>query len=73
MPPKLENPPPSAFAEPSEPSVHKPEDNPKEQLAKSQEENPQVVAHKADKNDKGKNKKGKEKSKLEAGLVQLPS
>lgn len=38
--------PPSSFAEPSEPSDHAPEDNPKGQLTKPQEENPQAIAHK---------------------------
>ncbi|KAH7907280.1 hypothetical protein BJ138DRAFT_1160552 [Hygrophoropsis aurantiaca] len=37
------DPPPSAFAEPSEPSAAAPGDNPKAQLTSGQEENPQVV------------------------------
>lgn len=48
---KVENPPASAFAEPSEPSAGKPRDNSSEQLTGTQEENPQLVA-------------GREKSKL---------
>lgn len=48
---KVENPPASAFAEPSEPGAGKPGDSPAEQLTGSQEENPQLVA-------------GREKSKL---------
>ncbi|KAG8977993.1 hypothetical protein FRB90_008612, partial [Tulasnella sp. 427] len=39
-------PPPSAFAEPSEPSDRAPEENGKEQLTNPQEENPQLIAHK---------------------------
>lgn len=36
-----------AFSEPSEPSQHKPEDNP---LTESQEENPQLIANKSTNN-----------------------
>ncbi|KAG8960602.1 hypothetical protein FRC03_006351 [Tulasnella sp. 419] len=43
---EVDNPPSSAFAEPSEPSGHAPEQNPKEQITNAQEENPQVIAHK---------------------------
>ncbi len=52
-------PPASAFAEHSEPSDRAPEDNPKSQLVKPQEENPQVIAHKP-----GKQAAEKTKSKL---------
>ncbi|KZT07764.1 uncharacterized protein LAESUDRAFT_724760 [Laetiporus sulphureus 93-53] len=45
MPPKAPQLETSRFAEPSEPSDNRPEDNPKEQLMGNQEENPQVVAH----------------------------
>ena len=43
MPPKAQSPPTSAFSEPSEPSDIVPENNPREQLTRPQEENPQVV------------------------------
>jgi hypothetical protein len=46
MPPKISSPPPSAFSEPSEPSDLKPEDKPKDQITKPQEENPQVIVTK---------------------------
>jgi hypothetical protein len=55
MPPKVENPPPSAFSEPSEPSELKPEDKPKSLLTGPQEENPQVVVTQSKK--KGDEKK----------------
>ncbi|KZP25114.1 hypothetical protein FIBSPDRAFT_856042, partial [Athelia psychrophila] len=48
---KVESPPASAFAEPSEPGAGKPGDSPAEQLTGPQEENPQLIA-------------GREKSKL---------
>lgn len=42
-----ENPPPSAFAEASEPGQGAPGDNPQEQIASTQEENPQLIAKKS--------------------------
>lgn len=63
MPPKTQNPPPSAFSEPSEPSELKPEDKPKALLTGPQEENPQVVVTKDKKHDKAK-KEDKPKPKL---------
>lgn len=44
--PSKDDPPLSAFAEPSEPSELAPEDDPKEQLTHNQEENPQLVLRK---------------------------
>ncbi len=46
MPPKADQPPTSAFSEPSEPSENKPEENPASQLTSNQEENPQLIAQK---------------------------
>ena len=43
MPPKVQSPPTSAFSEPSEPSDIMPENNPREQLTRPQEENPQAM------------------------------
>lgn len=43
----VEDPPPAAFAEPSEPGNASPGENPKEQITSSQEENPQMIARKA--------------------------
>ncbi|CDO75162.1 hypothetical protein BN946_scf184866.g3 [Trametes cinnabarina] len=42
---KAEIVPPSAFAEPSEPSQLRPEDKPADTIRGEQEENPQLVAH----------------------------
>ncbi len=51
--------PESAFAEPSEPSDRAPENNPKPQLVNSQEENPQIIAHKPGKQSSDKKIKSK--------------
>lgn len=55
--------PDSAFAEPSEPGDHAPEQNPKSQLKGPQEENPQVIASKAGMQAADEKKKDKAKAK----------
>ncbi|GJF00064.1 hypothetical protein PsYK624_163420 [Phanerochaete sordida] len=61
MAPKAQLVPPAGASEPSEPSEIRPEDKPKKQLTGKQEENPQVVAHRAggqEADRKGRNKAG---------------
>ncbi|TFY72289.1 hypothetical protein EVG20_g722 [Dentipellis fragilis] len=59
MPAKVQNPPVSAFSEPSEPSPMAPGDKPKDQLTGPQEENPQMVMRKSKEDRKGIDMSGK--------------